>query len=95
MTNTEQLANKLEAVLAGSLALDSVLANPTNFRGPAEVAFYGLQHFLADADIRAKDSWYRTMQENEMRKLIGLLKSGADSKAVAKISFLGVSGDAF
>ena len=93
MANTEQLANKLEAVLAGTLSLDSVLADPANFEGSAEVAFYGLQHFLADAGIRAKDSGYRTMQEDEMRKLIGLLKSGADSKAIAKISFLGVSGE--
>lgn len=93
MANTEQLANMLEAVLAGSLSLESVLADLTNFEDSTKVAFHGLQHFLTDADIRAKNSWYRTMQENEMRKLIGLLKSGADTRAIAKISFLGVSGE--
>jgi hypothetical protein len=79
--------------LAGSPQLESVLADPTNFEGPAEASFHGLQHFLADADIRAKDSAYRIMQEGEMRKLIELLKSGADAKAIAKITFLGVSGE--
>lgn len=88
---SELLANKLEAVLAGSLPLESVLADPTNFQGSAEASFHGLQHFLADADIRAKDSAYRTMQESEMRRLIVLLKSGADAKALAKITFLGAS----
>lgn len=90
---TESLANKLEAVLAGSLPLENVLADPTNFEGMAEASFHGLQHFLADADIRAKDSAYRSMQEREMQRLIVLLKSGADAKALAKITFLGTSGE--
>ena len=91
MATAESLAQKLEAVLAGSLALERVLEDPANFDGEARAAYHGLQHFLADADIRAKDSAYLTMQEGEMLKLIHLLKSGADATALSKISFLGVS----
>lgn len=93
MTNAELLAQKLEAVMAGLLSLESVLDDPTNFEGPAGASFHGLQHFLADADIRAKDSTYRALQEGEMQKLIRLLKSGSDAQALAKITFLGVSGE--
>ncbi len=89
MATTEALAQKLEAVLAGALALESVLEDPTNFEGAARASFHGLQHFLADADIRAKDSAYRTMQESEMQRLIYLLKSGANATELSKISFLG------
>lgn len=59
MVTAEALAQKLEAVLAGTLALESVLEDTTNFEEAAKAAFHGLQHFLADADIRAKDSAYR------------------------------------
>ena len=79
--------------MAGSLALESVLEDPTCFEGAAKASFYGLQHFLADADIRAKDSDYRAMQEREMQKLIRLLLTGANGSALAKITFLGVSSE--
>lgn len=79
--------------MAGALALESVLADPANFEGVAEASFHGLQHFLADADIRAKDSAYREMQYGEMQRLIRLLKSGARSESLAKITFLEVSGE--
>ena len=90
---SESLAEKLECVLKGTVSLDGVLADPINFEGLAGSCFHGLQHFLADEDIRAWDSSYREMQENEMRKLIVLLKSGADSKALAAVTFLGGSGE--
>ena len=79
--------------MAGSLSLESVLDDPANFAGSAKASFHGLQHFFVDADIRAKDSSYRTMQEGEMQKLIFLLKSGANEHALANITFLGVSGE--
>ena len=79
--------------MAGSLSLESVLDDPTNFEGPAEASIHGLQHFLADADIRAKDSAYQAMQVREMQRLIRLLKSGANAQDLAKITFLGVSGE--
>jgi hypothetical protein len=87
------LAQKLEAVVAGVLSLESVLADPAHFEGAAKASFYGLQHFLADADIRAKDSAYREMQYGEMQKLIHFLKSGAGAEALAKITFLRVSNE--
>jgi hypothetical protein len=87
------LAQKLEAVVAGVLSLESVLADPDNFEGAAKASFHGLQHYLSDADIRAKDSAYREMQYGEMQKLLRLLKSGAGAEALAKITFLGVSGE--
>ena len=90
--SADSLALKLEAVLEGALPLESVLADSSNFEDAVENCFHGLQHFLADADIRVKDSSYRLMQENEMRRLIRLLRSGADGKALAKITFLGASG---
>lgn len=93
MANAESLAQKLEAVMAGTLSLQSVLADPANFKGSASAAFHGLQHFLADADIRETDSDYRAMQEQEMVKLIQLLNSGADTKVLGKITFLGASGE--
>ena len=93
MANAESLAEKLEAVLAGSLSLQSVLADPENFDGHASATFYGLQHFLADSDIRAKDVVYRTMQEREMKKLIRLLRTGADANEPAKITFLEISDE--
>lgn len=77
--------------MAGALSLQSVLDDPANFKGPASATYHGLQHFLADADIRAKDSGYRTMQEREMQKLIRLLNAGADADALAKTTFMGVS----
>lgn len=79
--------------MVGSLSLQSLLADPENFQGAASATFHGLQHFLADADIRAKYSDYRSMQEQEMKKLIRLLRSGADAKALEKITFLGVSDE--
>ncbi len=92
-TKSESLAEKLNGVLEGVVLLDSVLADSTNFAGLTESCFHGLQHFLADADIRARDGSYKTMQENEMRRLIGLLKSGADSIMLATVTFLGSSGE--
>jgi hypothetical protein len=87
------LAQKLDAVMAGTLLLESVLADPAHFEGAAKASFHGLQHFLADADIRAKDRAYREMQYGEMQKLIRLLKSGAGAEVLARITFLRVSSE--
>ncbi len=86
------LAEKLEAVLAGTLTLQSVLDDPKNFEGPYATVYHGLWHFLIDADIRTRDHAYREMQEREMRRLINLLKSGADETVLTKVTFLSASG---
>ena len=85
------LANQLDDVLAGRLELRLVLEQPAPQGGSLEACFHGLQHFLADSDIRAKDESYRVTQEGEMRKLIGLLRSSASYDNLATVDFLGGS----
>jgi hypothetical protein len=85
------LADKLQRVLDGSIALDDLLDDPANRGECLDACLLGLQHFLSDDDIRAKDADYRDMQETEMRKLIALLRSGADRQTLSKIHFLGRS----
>ena len=47
-----------------------------------------IEHFLADADIRARDPGYKAMQEGALSKVITALRSG-DVKLARHISFLG------
>lgn len=82
------LAALLQRVLAGEAPIEAVLERNEIFEGELAGCFHGLQHFAADTDIRAKDAGYREMQEGEMRRLIALLKSGADRATLEKISFL-------
>ena len=53
-----------------------------------EELFCNLHHYIADADIRAKDSGYRKLQDSEMTKLISRLRSGDIAKA-NRVTFLG------
>jgi len=46
-----------------------------------------LDHYLSDADIRAKDAKYKTMQDTELAKLKALLERGDYARA-REISFL-------
>lgn len=46
-----------------------------------------VEHFLSDADIRERDPEYTSMQEQEMRKLINLIRKGDIQKA-KEIDFL-------
>jgi hypothetical protein len=85
-----RLAAQLQGALAGSCSLPALLAG-AGAEEPLASCFHGLQHFVADADIRAKDQDYRQMQEGEMRKLIELLLSGAAPEQLRKVSFLRVS----
>jgi hypothetical protein len=48
----------------------------------------GVWHYLADADIRARDAEYREMQELEMQRLIRHLRAGRLAEA-QRITFLG------
>ncbi|MDL5033154.1 hypothetical protein QRD43_14665 [Pelomonas sp. APW6] len=90
------LAELLQQVLDGEAPIDAVLERDENFEGALAGCFHGLQHFAADMDIREKDAGFREMQEGEMRKLIALLRFGANRAALEKIHFLGVSsGRAF
>lgn len=93
MTKTnEALAAQLQRVLDGRAKLQDILDDPATQGDELQSCFHGLQHFLADEDIRAKDDEYRQMQEAEMRKLIRLLLSGADCRLLSAVHFLGRSG---
>jgi hypothetical protein len=84
------LARELQLVLEGEVSLADVLEDPRHVLGRALTAcFHGLQHYLADEDIRTADAEYRRMQEGEMRRLIGLLKEGADDAELRRVHFLG------
>jgi hypothetical protein len=93
MSKTEshmRLADHLQGVLEGAYSLRTLLENG-NPEEPLASCFHGLQHFMADADIRAKDQAYRSMQEGEMQKLIRLLLQGAERELLCKVTFLGVA----
>jgi hypothetical protein len=53
-----------------------------------EELFGNLHHYIADADIRAKDPVYRELQDSEMTILISRLRSGDIAKA-NQVTFLG------
>ena len=94
MVDRETLASDLDAVLSGALSErdfglrygGSVPESPL-----LAATWGGLQHYLADADIRAKDEGYRTMQNAEMSKFIRLLRQDASIADLARISFLGTT----
>lgn len=91
--NRHRLADRLESVLAGTEDLAALLRDPITFDPSLEHCWANLHHFLSDEDIRAKDPEYRTMQESEMRKLIGLLRSDASPEKLRYVTFLGRSRD--
>jgi hypothetical protein len=94
LVDSETIASDLEAVLRGTLSgRDFGLRYGGSVReSPLLAATWGgLQHYLADADIRAKDERYRTMQDAEMSKFIRLLWQGAPLAELARISFLGAT----
>lgn len=89
MNERYRLASELDRVLAGAVDLGDVLEKAPSFGEPMNQCFHGLQHYLSDADIRAKDPEYRSMQESEMRRLIGLLRSETPISDLRLITFLG------
>ena len=89
----QHLADQLEGVLAGTVDLQAVLEDAMRFNGPLAHCYSNLFHFLSDADIRARDPAWRTMQESEMRKLMVLLRSEAPATKLGRISFLDASPD--
>ena len=84
----EQLAARLEGVLAGTETLHALLASPGLLFNALQPCLHGLQHYLADSDIRGRDADYRQMQEDEMRLLIYLLRQAADPATLSKVDFL-------
>jgi hypothetical protein len=87
-------ADDLEALLAGRMGEEMVRERYRTKETPEDIeAIMGwVEHFLADADIREKDSAYRRMQEQEMVKLIRCLRTGRIDEAKT-ITFLRCTDD--
>ena len=90
-----RLADDLQRVLDGTLRLEYIMSpeQSLSYGDAIEDCYADLHHFLSDADIRAKDPWYKEMQESEMRKLILLLRNGGRPERIRKITFLSYSED--
>ncbi len=89
----DEFVADLRRFAAGDLGEREFRAKYMHAGGPSflEHIWDGLEHFLADADIRAKDDDYREMQEQELDRLIELLQQGASKEQLRRISFLGRS----
>lgn len=92
MDAAKELANELEKVLAGQLAVSDVIAHRDAFNSVPDCVFANLLHYGADADIRAKDAAYQEMQDREMTKLIHFLRGAPRLSSLESITFLGESG---
>jgi hypothetical protein len=89
----ERLASDLEGLLEGSVTEDQFRSRrhmSANETGVIESLLANLDHYLADADIRSKDSAYREMRDGELKTLISALRSGRIGDAL-KVNFLGPS----
>jgi hypothetical protein len=53
-----------------------------------DVIWGNLEHYLADADIRARDPEYRAMQNGELLKQIRLLQEAAPITQLQRVNFL-------
>jgi len=89
----QQLTTDLKDLMRGHLSEQAFREKYNRSSGLAvlEWIWHGLEHYLADADIRAKDPEYRKMQNQELRRLIQLLEEGGSEKQIRAISFLGRS----
>jgi hypothetical protein len=88
MVTIQQLGDDLERLLHGAVDAHFIRERYGNSGSPDISALVSsIEHFLSDSDIRAKDVTYRQMQEEEMTKLIKLLRSGRINEA-RRISFL-------
>jgi hypothetical protein len=56
--------------------------------GPLKIIWPNVEHYLADFDIRNRDSTYRAMQDDAMERLISLLRAGASDVALETVNFL-------
>ena len=87
-----RLADDLESLLTGCL---SERAFRTKYeRDGVHVItsdWPNLEHYLADGDIRERESAYRAMQNAEVEKLVRLLRAGAPDSELGSVHFLGRS----
>jgi hypothetical protein len=91
--DASRLADELEALRSGTLTESQFRAKCQATIAPdlLSVTWEYLEHYLADCDIRERDSDYRVMQDAEVEKLVPLLRAGASDAELRKIHFLGHS----
>src|SRR5579864_7249794 len=79
VADMSSLAADLEALLEDALTEDDFRLRYQSGPPSRVVAVMrgNLEHYLADADIRARDPEYRAMQNGELLKLIRLLRADA------------------
>jgi hypothetical protein len=88
MKTIQELANDLERHLHGTVDAEFIREQYGNTdNSDISALMCSIEHFLSDSDIRAKDTTYCKMQEEEMTKLINLLRSDRINDA-RRISFL-------
>jgi hypothetical protein len=89
-TRAADLADALEALLGGRMTPEEFRrAYPLRTANSEFEAILGnIEHFLSDADIRARDPRYRTMQQGAIERVIVALRSG-EFEAAGRISLLG------
>jgi hypothetical protein len=85
---TEQLCRILEGLLDGSVSpgVGKTEIDKLSFTG-IESVYGNLFHYLSDADIRERDQGYKELQDLELKKLIGHLRT-ADFDKAKGITFL-------
>jgi hypothetical protein len=88
----KHLIDDLEALLVGRLSpSDFEARHPIrDVSGHLEAIWCNLQHYLADADIRERDSDYKAFQDAELGKLLAHLRAGRVDQA-SRINFLSES----
>ena len=91
-----KLADDLERFFKGEITLEQFraqhnLANSMN-ETTTELVTH-IEQYLVDADVRMEDAAYAEMQEAELVKLIGWLRSGNLTRAL-EVDFLAATADA-
>jgi hypothetical protein len=89
--DAKRLADDLESLRTGKLSESEFRAKCKSavVSELLRVIWPNLEHYLADFDIRDRDSDYRAMQNAEMATLIQLLRAGAPDAELVEINFLG------
>lgn len=86
-------AVELEALRRGEVTIEALSErHPSTADEDFEEVLSSLCHWVADADVRAADPDYRTMQESEFDRLVALVRAGRMTEA-AGVTFLGGSAD--
>lgn len=93
MSEHASLVADLEALLSDALSASDFRRKYQSESDSVvlDAIWENLQHYLEDADSRARDESCRDMQQNELRKLIRMLREHAPVAHLRRISFLTVT----